>query len=361
MENYGNVSSKKSILVRDYDYNYSLLPLKYDWAWTSYKSMLNNLWTPEEKGAADDIRQWRMGELSDQEQHMYLTVFAQLTTFDLMRTADLVQNLIPYISAPEIIQVLTFQAAQEAIHNHAYTYLIESLGLPQDDIYTRYKRVKELRDRCEFTQEVSKLPDIELIRIGDPDAIRQLLKALIFYYCIFEGVWFYLNLLGPVQSLARRRLMLGTATQFQYIARDEQQHVMVGEHLIKGIIKEYPDVTISQDFKNEIEAMVKDALQLEDAFIDCALPSQILGYNTFDHKKTARHYAERWLKRVGFEMSLEGEHKLLWIDEQMSLRKEKNFFETRVTEYKVGADLWGEEDTPNPEHPDWDDPLKISQ
>lgn len=316
---------------------YALFPLKYEWAWDSYKIMCANLWFPEEISMSPDLQDWRLGKLSEEEQHMFLTVFAQLTTFDLLRTADIVQDFLPLVQAPEIIHVLTTQGFQECIHTQSYQVVIEALGLPQDDIYTRYKNVPALANRVQLTEKIGGL--------NQDTSIKDIFRALVHTYIMFEGVWFNLNLLGPVQSLARRNLMKSTAEQFQFISRDELSHVALGIHLIKDFIKEHPEV-MSKEVIDEIIEDMNEGLRLEDEFIDYALPKPIMGYNATDHKLTARHYAERWLSRIGINYDFQGEHRLSWIDEVVALNKEKNFFETRVTEYQMGQNINFNNDEP---------------
>jgi ribonucleoside-diphosphate reductase beta chain len=342
----------KTILTTGGPSDYALHPMRYPFAWTSYKTMLANHWTPEEIGAGNDIEQWRTNQLTRAEQHLYETVFAQLTTFDLLRTTDLVQNLLPIVQAPELVHALTTQAFQECLHTHAYQYLIEAIGLPQDDLYQRYRHVAQLQVRCDMAEQLGDLPTPgALAMLNDdarfmPDATpeldnahRDVLVTLIFYYCFFEGVWFLLNLLGPIQALSRRGLMRNTAEQFQYIARDEQSHVAFGLELIRALIAEHPHAW-DQATQDRVHRLAQDALALEEQFIDYALPEPILGYNAADHSATARHYAERWLGRIGLTVDLGGEHRLPWIDEMVSHRKEKNFFESRVTEYQLGTLHW---------------------
>lgn len=361
----------KTILTTGAAPNYALHPLKYEFAWSSYKTMMRNHWTPEQIGVGDDLADWRSDRLSLAERHLYETVFAQLTTFDLMRTADLVQNLLPLIAAPELVHALTTQAFQECLHTHAYQYLIESLGLPENDIYQRYRRVPALMARVDCAEAQGELPSPSyLIGLHEQrhthdrelrDTHAEILRALIFYFCLFEGVWFLVNLAGPVQSLARRQRMVKTAEQFQYIARDEQVHVAFGLQLIRAVIDEYPHAWTDAD-RAATARMAERACQLEDDFIDHALPEPILGYHASDHKATARHYAERWLARIGLDCDLGGEQRLPWIDEMLALKKEKNFFETHVTEYQTGAGLRFDEspaaprDATNP-FADWDNPV----
>lgn len=326
--------------------DYALFPLKYDWAWIRYKQMLANFWTPEEIQMAPDVLQWNRNELTDAEAQMFLAVFEQVTTFDILRTADITQRLMPKIAAPELIHCLTTQAFQECVHTHSYQYIIESLNLNQDEVYSKYRVVEQMRNRCEFAENISS-------GLDTPQAI---FRDLVFFYCIFEGVWFLMNLLGPIQSLARRGLMKGSGEIFQYIARDEQVHVGIGVEFIGSFLAEHPGI-LTHDLKIECLRMAKQALLLEDAFIDYAIPSPVLGYSAKDHKLTARHYAERWLNRVGIGADFGGEHRLPWIDEMVATKKEKNFFETRVMEYQVGQLTFDDQITQTEHNMGWDNPF----
>jgi len=346
----------KTILLNDgvnqSDNEYALFPLKYEWAWSSYQIMKKNFWIPEEVGAGNDLAEWKGGALDEKEQHMFLTVFAQVTTFDLLRTADLTQQLIPMLQAPELIHCLTTQGFQECLHTESYQYTIETLGLDPDDIYQRYRTVPQLAARVSLTEKIGSVFSSD---------IEGILRGLIHTYIAFEGVWFTMNLLGPIQSLYRRNLFRGVAEQFQYIVRDEQTHVALGLNLIRDFIREYPKAW-TPDLQRQVVDDMHEALKLEDDFIDYALPSPILGYNAKDHKLMSRYYAERWMGRVpGMEnISFGGKNTLPWIDEMVATLKEKNFFETRVTEYQKGISFEDEDEkTPNQLEFElgWDNPL----
>ena len=326
--------------------DYALFPLKYQWAWPRYKQMLANFWTPEEIQMAPDVAQWNSSELTSAERQMFLAVFEQVTTFDILRTADITQKLMPKIMAPELIHCLTTQAFQECVHTHSYQYVIESLNLDQEEVYSRYRIVPEMRNRCEYAEQ----------RSSELSTEADILRDLVFFYCIFEGVWFTMNLLGPIQSLARRGLMKGTSEIFQYIARDEQVHVGIGVELITDFLNEHPNL-LTNDLRMQIIHDAKAAIKLEDAFIDYALINPVIGYSAEDHKFTARHYAERWLNRLGLNVDFGGEHRLEWIDEMIATKKEKNFFETRVMEYQVGQLMFDDQITQTEHNMGWDNPL----
>lgn len=212
-------------------------------------------------------------------------------------------------------------------NTRSYRYIIENFSLDLE-IYKRWETVPALRNRIEYGQDLSD-------RMDNPSDI---LLALIFWFQIFEGVWFTMSLLGPIQSLARRGLMRGAAEQFQYIMRDEFQHIRFGTALANEFIRQYPEAW-NNTTRNSIRAMFFECLELEEEYMKYCLPEPILGYRAEDHILTARHYADRRLNAIGIESIYRAPNVMPWIDEMLLTRKEKNFFESRVTEYQTGGAL----------------------
>ena len=159
--------------------------------------------------------------------------------------------------------------------------------------------------------------------------------AYIFFAGIFEGCWFY-NGFSPIFALQRRGLMKGKAEQFQYIMRDEVLHASFGIRVINQIIKEE---NLRLDPK-KLADMWQECEAAEMAYAGYILKDPILGYSAEDHIGQFRFIANRRANQLHLKVPFEGaESTLPWLDEQANLRKEKNFFETRVTEYQTGGAL----------------------
>jgi ribonucleoside-diphosphate reductase beta chain len=89
-----------------------------------------------------------------------------------------------------------------------------------------------------------------------------------------------------------------------------------------------------------IGRLFQETIRLEDDYIRYCLPSPTVGYNADDHIETAKWYANQRAGSIGLAPVYEGaEHRFAWMSEQVSIRKEKNFFETRPTEYRTGGAL----------------------
>jgi len=216
-----------------------------------------------------------------------------------------------------------------------YQHCIETIGLDQSEIYNRYRVVPEINAKIQLAdRRLSSImrPDIDLT---DRAELQNFVMAYIFFAAIFEGCWFY-NGFSPIFALQRRGMMKGTAEQLQYIMRDEVMHCSFGIRVVKQIIKE-ENITLDPV---AIREMWDEAEAAEKGYASYILRNPILGYSAESHLGQFHFIANRRARSLGLEEPFPGaENTLPWLDEQANLRKEKNFFETRVTEYQTGGAL----------------------
>ena len=252
-------------------------------------------------------------------------------------------------------------------NTRSYRFVIENLGIPLE-IYTRYQTVPEFKARVDMCQEISQplLDIIGRVYTGGcsldalPTNFKQaILRSMIFYFLVFEGCWFWVSLMGPIQQLSRLGIFKGAAEQFTYVARDEQQHVGFGIALIREFMVQYPEC-ITEEFLDQVYADVSRAIKLEEDYIQhCLKDGPILGYSAPEHVATAKFFANLRLASVGLKPIgfMDAYHAFPWMSEQMELKKEKNFFEKVVTDYRAGGALMFDDEHPHHEQPGWSDPL----
>ena len=258
--------------------SYQLEPFQYEWAWAMARAQENNNWAPEEIAVASDVADWKSPDTDPKHRHLFQSVMAQLTTFDIERGDDAAETFLSVFQPAEVRHFLKRLVWEEALHTRSYRYVIENLGIPLT-IYDLWKEVPAMRARVEMAQAISK--DIELLvavrRYFDqePDDTdrRAILRSLVFWFLIFEGVWFWVSLLGPVQQLARLGVFRGGAEQFQYIARDEQTHIGFGIALIREYMAQYPE-SVTEDNVARILDDTRQALTLEGAHVATAVNGQ---------------------------------------------------------------------------------------
>ncbi|MBL3528637.1 MAG: ribonucleotide-diphosphate reductase subunit beta [gamma proteobacterium endosymbiont of Lamellibrachia anaximandri] len=311
-----------------------LAPFKYPWAWDYFLNGNKNHWTPLDINMAQDVHDYHHS-LTLEERHVYENVLSYLTTSDILAMRNIGLAVMEKMSAPELQIYQARQVYEEALHTWTYQHCIETIGLDQGEIYNRYRVVPEINRKIQITNR--RLASILRtdIDLRDPDELQNFVMAYIFFAGIFEGCWFY-NGFSPIFALQRRGLMKGTAEQLQYIMRDEVLHASFGIRVVKQIMYEEG---IQLDPK-AVREMWDEALEAETGYAGYILKDPILGYSKEDHVEQFRFIANRRARQLGMEEPFPGaENALPWLDEQANLRKEKNFFETRVTEYQAGGAL----------------------
>lgn len=320
-----------------------LVPFKYHWAWEKYLSACANHWMPNEINMSGDIALWKSADgLTADERLIILRNLGFFSTADSLVANNLVLAVYRHITNPECRQYLLRQAFEEALHTHAYQYIIESLGLDEAEVFNMYREIPAVANKAAwalpFTQS---LGDPEF-KTGTVEADQRLLRDLIAFYVVFEGIFFYVGF-TQILSMGRRNKMVGTSEQFQYILRDESMHMNFGIDVINQIKIENPHLW-TPEFKENIISLVKEGVELEYQYAKDTMPNGILGMNASMFEQYLHFIANRRLAQIGLPEQYPGaENPFMWMSEMMDLKKEKNFFETRVIEYQAGGTLnWDE-------------------
>jgi len=374
-------AADKRIINGQTDVN-QLVPFKYKWAWEKYLATCANHWMPQEVNMTRDIALWKdpngltederrivkrnlgffvtadslaannivLGTyrdialwkdpngLTEDERRIVKRNLGFFVTADSLAANNIVLGTYRHITAPECRQFLLRQAFEEAIHTHAYQYIVESLGLDEGEIFNAYNEVQSIRDKDEFL-----IPFIEAImnpnfHTGTQETDQTLLKSLIVFACLMEGLFFYVGF-TQILALGRQNKMTGAAEQYQYILRDESMHCNFGIDLINQLKAENPNLWTAE-FKAEIKTLFEKAVELEYRYAEDTMPRGVLGMNASMFKGYLRYIANRRATQIGLEALFPNEENPFpWMSEMIDLKKERNFFETRVIEYQSGGAL----------------------
>jgi len=239
------------------------------------------------------------------------------------------------MTAPELQIYQARQVYEEALHTWTYQHCIESLGLDQQEIYNRYRVVPEIHGKIALANRRLERVMRADFDLGNRDNLHEFALSYLFFAAIFEGCWFY-NGFSPIFALQRRGLMKGTAEQLQYIMRDEVLHCAFGIRAVRTLIAE-EELELDPQ---AVSLLWQEAEAAEAAYSGYLLREPMLGYSAAQHMGQFRYIANRRARQLGLVEPFSGaENVLPWLDEQANLRKEKNFFETRVTEYQTGGAL----------------------
>ena len=316
-----------------------LVPFKYKWAWEKYLDGCANHWMPNEISMAADLATWQdPNGLTEDERLIIKRSLGFFSSADSLVANNLVLAVYRHITNPECRQYLLRQAFEEALHTHAYQYCVESLGLDEAEVFNMYREVPSIHDKAawslRFTQDICD-PDFHT---GTAETDQKLLRDLIAFYVVFEGIFFYVGFV-QLLSFGRRNKMMGVTEQIQYIMRDESMHMNFGIDVINQIKIENPHVW-TPEFQQEIRDMITEATELEIKYAHDTMPRGVLGLNAAQFNEYLKFIANRRCNQIGLSDLYPGAtNPFPWMSEMLDLKKEKNFFETRVTEYQTGGAL----------------------
>ncbi|OGA40719.1 MAG: ribonucleotide-diphosphate reductase subunit beta [Betaproteobacteria bacterium RIFCSPLOWO2_12_FULL_68_19] len=328
----------KRIINSKADVN-QLVPFKYKWAWEKYLSACANHWMPQEINMSRDIALWKdPNGLTEDERRVVKRNLGFFVTADSLAANNIVLGTYRHITAPECRQYLLRQAFEEAIHTHAYQYIVESLDLDESEIFNAYHEIPSIREKDEFL-----IPFIDILtdpafKTGTPQSDQDLLKSLIVFSCLMEGLFFYVGF-AQILALGRQNKMTGAAEQYMYILRDESMHCNFGIDLVNQIKLENPHLW-TPGFRDELHSLFRRAVELEYRYAEDTMPRGVLGLNAPMFKEYLRFIANRRCQQIGLDTLYPGAaNPFPWMSEMIDLKKERNFFETRVIEYQTGGAL----------------------
>lgn len=330
------VKEKRLINCSAVDVN-QLMPLKYKWAWEHYLNGCANHWMPTEVPMSKDIELWKSNDLSDAERYVIKRNLGFFSTAESLVGNNIVLAIFRHVTNPEARQYLLRQAFEEAIHTHTFLYIVESLNLEEGEIFNMYNEVQDIYNKDAFEMKLTTEILREDFSTKTPEGAQKFLENLIGFYVIMEGIFFYSGF-AMMLSFLRQNKMVGIGEQFQYILRDETIHLNFGIDLINGIKQENPGLW-TKEFQDHITDLIKEAVVLEIAYAKSCLPTGILGLTAPMFEQYVGYIADRRLERIGLSPQYHTKNPFPWMSETIDLGKEKNFFETRVTEYQSASSL----------------------
>lgn len=315
-----------------------LYPMRHTFAWDAYLAGNANHWLPTEISMQRDIEQWKSPTaLTADERKAFETVLGFFTTADSIAANNVVLATYRHITSPECRMYLLRQGYEEAIHTHAYQYIVESLGMDESRVFNMYREVEAIYNKDNMVLSLNEGIFDPAFKTGTLESDQKFLENLIVFAVIMEGIFFYSSF-AVMFGFQRQNKLTGSAEQIQYIMRDESQHLNFGVNMINAIKEEQPEVW-TPEFQAHIIDLVKRAVVLEYTFATEVFPRGIFGMNAQGFKQYIEHIADRRLARIGLPAQYNVENPFPWMSEAIDLNKEKNFFETRVTEYKTGGQL----------------------
>ncbi|VEJ26365.1 ribonucleotide-diphosphate reductase subunit beta [Helicobacter pylori] len=305
---------------------FDLNKIKYQWADHLWKTMLANTWFAEEVSMNDDKRDYL--KLSTEEKIGYDRALAQLIFMDSLQTNNLIDNINPFITSPEINLCLVRQAYEEALHSHAYAVMVESISANTEEIYDMWRNDMQLKSKNDYIAQV-------YMELAKNPTEENILKAL-FANQILEGIYFYSGF-SYFYTLARSGKMLGSAQMIRFIQRDEVTHLILFQNMINALRNERADL-FTPKLINEVIEMFKKAVEIEALWGDYITQGKILGLTSSLIEQYIQFLADSRLSKVGIAKVYGVQHPIKWVESFSSFNEQRsNFFEARVSNYAKGS------------------------
>jgi ribonucleoside-diphosphate reductase beta chain len=305
---------------------FELNDIKYQWAYNLWEMMLNNTWFPKEVDMTRDVGDYK--KLTEAEKSAYDKVLAQLIFMDSLQTNNIIDNLNPFITSPEINLILVRQAFEEALHSQSYAVMVDSISTNTDEIYDLWRKDMMLKSKNDAIAKV-----YEDLASNPTD--ENIVKAM-FANQILEGIYFYSGF-TYLYTLARADKMLGSAQMIRFIQRDEVTHLLIFQNMINVTKRERPEL-FTKELLDEVYDMFRAAVKLESDWGAYITQGQILGLTDDIIAQYIQYLADDRLKAVGLEPLYNVKHPIKWVDNFAKFNDQKtNFFEGNVVNYSKGS------------------------
>ncbi len=329
-----NPDSKENLNDRrifggDSDGMINFTKMKYQWALNLWDTMEGNTWFPKEVQMTGDAKDYKY--LTAPEKRMYDLVLSQLIFMDSLQTNNLMDNINPYITAPEVNACLSRQSYEEANHSKSYAVMVESISDNTDEIYNMWKNDVKLREKNNFIADTYK----NLTADGEDINDEKILLAL-FANQILEGLYFYAGFAG-MYALGKSGKMLGSSQMIRFIQRDEVTHLLLFQNMINSVRKERPDL-FTPELEEKVRVMFRKAVELESSWGSYITQGQILGFTDKIIEQYIQYLADKRLDAVGYKPEYNVKHPIPWVDGYASFNDQRtNFFEGNVVNYSKGS------------------------
>ncbi len=305
---------------------FELNNIKYQWAYNLWEVMLNNTWFPKEVDMTRDVNDYK--NLTDNEKQAYDKALSQLIFMDSLQTNNLIDNVNPYVTSPEINLILVRQSFEEALHSQSYAVMVDSISQNSEEIYDLWRRDMMLKHKNDAIAAVYD-------QLSENPTETNFVKAC-FANQILEGIYFYSGF-AYIYTLARSGKMLGSAQMIRFIQRDEVTHLVLFQNLINSLKRERPEL-FTKELEDDVYDMFKKAVQLEVDWGKYITQGQILGLTDDIVEQYIQFLADERLKNVGMKPLYNVANPIKWVDDFSKFNDQKtNFFEGTVANYSKGS------------------------
>ena len=298
-------------------------PFQYPWAYEAWLTQQRVHWLPEEVPLAEDVKDWR-NKLSDAERNLLTQIFRFFTQSDVEVNNCYMKNYSRVFQPTEIQMMLAAFSNIETVHIAAYSHLLDTLGMPEDE-YQAFLKYKEMKDKYDYMQQ------------WGVETKEDIAKTLAVFGAFTEGLQLFASF-AILMNFPRFNKMKGMGQIVSWSVRDESLHTASIIKLFRTFINENNEVW-TEGLQRDLYVSCSTVVDHEDAFIDLAFElGGVEGIDAEGVKKYIRYIADRRLMQLGLQPIHHIEkNPFPWLDEMLNGVEHANFFENRATEYSKAA------------------------
>jgi ribonucleoside-diphosphate reductase beta chain len=300
-------------------------PFHYPWAYEAWLTQQRIHWLPEEVPLADDIRDWNY-KLTVPEKNLLTQIFRFFTQSDVEVNNCYMQYYGRIFQPTEVKMMLSSFSNMETIHMAAYSYLLDTIGMPEVE-YQAFLKYKAMKEKWEYLQSFK------------GESIEDIATTLALFGAFTEGLQLFASF-AVLMNFPRFNKMKGMGQIVSWSVRDETLHTLSIIKLFKTLMAENPQ-TWTESLRNKILLVCQTVIDHEDTFIDLAFElGGVEGLDVPELKSYTRYIADRRLQQLGLAPYYRiTQNPLPWMDDMMNGVEHTNFFENRSTEYSKAATL----------------------
>lgn len=313
-----------------------ILPHRNKWAWDLYIKGAANNWMPTEIPMVRDVANWKAKDVLTNDERLVIKRCLGFFAGSESLVSNNLMVLAKWIVDPECRQYMARQMYEECLHNHTIVYICDAMDLDIHEVYEAYQSIPAIKAKDDFLMRTTGRINAQDFNTKTIEGKRELMKAAFIYWIICEGTFFFS---GFAMLLAMSNKIPGIAEQIQYTLRDESLHIEFGTKLINTLKSQYPEAW-DKSLEKELTQLMQEAVELEVAYARDVLPRGILGLTSEMFLDYMQHIANRRLAGLGMSFRYEKDRNPFpWMANVIDIKKQKNFFESRVTDYQSEAVL----------------------
>lgn len=297
-------------------------PLEYPHYYEYFQKQNQAHWLPTEVPMESDISDYRF-RLTPEEKSLVTQILRFFTQGDIEVNNNYNSKLIPSFPKPEIKMMLSAFASMESTHVWAYSYLNDSLGLPEKE-YSAFLEYEAMRNKYDYIQTFN-------VR-----TVEELAINLAVFGGFMEGVSLFASF-AILMNFPRIGKLRGVGQIVTWSIRDETLHSMGVCRLFRDLMAENRHLW-GDELRARLYAACEHMVKLEDHFIDtCFSMGDVTGLKASEVKQYVRFTADKRLNDLGLDKIYNVTNPLDWLDVMVNAKEHANFFENRATEYSKGS------------------------